>query len=504
MRGLGVVAIVLTLAAAPVRAQEPGVAAVGEPPIPTEAARRSHPVKAILETGLALGLNIAVYWWDVNFNSPDWDLHWDWPSWKKKLTFKAVRLDSNKFATNAGSHSEGGTIIYLIGRGNGLTVGGSTLLTLGEVVVWEYFGEFYEKPSINDMINNPLAGMAVGEPFYQLSQFFGHGARNGVNEILASIFSPMSAVNGWSDRQWEHRSPDTDRLGLPRDIWHRFDLYAGMANAHWSDDTERSETVLGLRTQINTVPGFGRPFPRSGFFGPARYTSIDAGLSLGEIGMTGALFGTHVALAGYHAQNLRLDDDAEIAGSTMLLTLVNTFEYSNRQRPNLGLDQIATFGIIGPGIDLSHRRGAFGAALRLEALPELAMVDSLPADAYRVRYGTEGIKSELAEHGYYYGYGLSLGARLGLRFHNVEGGGDARWERFGSIEGLDRFQERLTRDIHQSDGRSRALLWLSVQPLPGFADIAVSLEHTDRWGKLADIDVSRSERRASITLGFAL
>jgi hypothetical protein len=504
MRGLGVVAIVLILAAAPVRAQETGLAESGAPPIPAEAPRRSHPIKAVLEAALALGINIAWYWWDADFNSPDWDLRWDWPSWKKKLTFEAVRLDSNRLATNAGSHTEGGTIIYLIGRGNGLGVGGATLLSFGEVLIWEYIGEFYEKPSINDMVNNPLGGMAVGEPFYQLSQFFGHGSPNVVNESLAAIFSPMSAVNGFADRQWAHRAPDVDRLGLPRDIWHRFDLYAGLASAHWSDHTERAESVLGLRTEINTVPGFGRPYPRAGFFGAARLTSIDAGMALGREGMTGALFATHVALGGYHLQNLHRDDDDEIAGSSLLLTLTNTFDYSNRRRPNLNLDQIATFGVVGPTVELSHRHGPLGAQLRLEALPDLAMVTSLPAEAYRARYGTEGLKTELAEHDYYYGYGFTLGAQLAFQYRTFEAGGDVRWERFASIEGLDRFQEKLTRDIHQHDERSRALLWMSVRPIPGLAEIGVSVEHSDRSGELAGVEVSRSERRASLTLGFTL
>src|SRR5688572_27583292 len=153
----------------PPPATNPGISAAG-PPLDQrpaeESVRRSHPVRAVLETTLALGLNVAWYWWDADFNSPDWDLRWDWESWKKKaITFEAVRLDANRFSTNAGSHTEGGTLIYLIGRGSGLGVTNSTLLALGEIVVWEYVGEFYEKPSINDMLNNPLGGLAVGEPF---------------------------------------------------------------------------------------------------------------------------------------------------------------------------------------------------------------------------------------------------------------------------------------------------------------------------------------------------
>jgi hypothetical protein len=471
---------------------------------PTENVHRSHPVRAVLETTLAFGLNVAAYWWDSDFNSPDWDLHWDRESWKKKaITFEAVRLDANRFSTNAGSHTEGGTIVYLIGRGNGLGVGSSTLLSLGEVVVWEYIGEFYEKPSINDMVNNPLGGLAVGEPFYQLSEFFSRGADNGINQILAGIFSPLSPANGWADNQRPRRAGQMDRLGLPRDVWHRFDLYSGVTNARFSDRTQRVESELGLRTQINTVRGYGRPLSRSAFFGAAKVTRIDAAAAFGSDGNTGALFATRVGLAGYHAQNLHLDGD-EIAGSNLLLTLTNSFDYSNRRRPGLQLDQIASFGVVGPVLDLSHRRGPLEGALHLEALPELAMVTSLAADAYRTRSGTEGLKSELAQYGYYYAYGAALGGQLALRFHILETGVDLRWERFGSIEGLDRFQERLTRDFHQRDGRSRAMLWLSVRPLRSFADLGASLERTARSGTMADVRATSVERRGTLTLSFRL
>ena len=505
----GLAAIVLTLVSSRALAQTDDVDNSGlrEPGSfqlqPPETIRRSHPVRAVLETGLAFALNVAWYWWDADFNSPDWDLHWDWPSWKKKLTFEAVRLDSNRFSTNAGSHTEGGTLIYLIGRGNGLSVGSSTLLSFGEVVVWEYIGEFYEKPSINDMINNPLGGMAVGEPFHQLSEFFSRGADNGINQILAAVFSPLSPANGWVDKQRPRRAGQLDGLGLPRDVWHRFDFSSGVASARFSEGTQRTESWLGLRTRINTVPGYARPFPRAGFFGAGRITSIDAGIGLGEEGTTGALFATRVGLAGYHAQNLHLDGD-EVAGTSLLLSLTNTFDYSHRRRPGLPLDQIATFGVAGPVLDLVQRRGPLEGALHLEAMPELAMVTSMAADSYRARSGTEGLKSVLAEYGYYYAYGAGLGGQLALRFHVVEGGLDLRWERFGSIEGLDRFQERLNRDFHQVDGRSRSLIWLGVRPFGALGDIAVSLERSSRVGKMADVQVTSAEQRGTLTLTFGL
>jgi hypothetical protein len=168
------------------------------------------------------------------------------------------------------------------------------------------------------------------------------------------------------------------------------------------------------------------------------------------------------------------------------------------------MDQIATFGLAGPVVDLSQRHGPMEAALHLEAIPELATVTSLAAEDFRARFGTEGLKSTVARHGYYYAYGATLGAQLALRFHFVELGGDLRWERFGSIEGYDRFQEYLTRDFHQGDGRSREMAWLSLRPWRSFADLGLSLERVTRWGQMTDVRVTNLERRATVTLSFGL
>lgn len=506
-----VAAILLTVMAprglAQAPAADPDVRASGEPAVSREpeARPRRHPVRAVLGATLAFGLNLAWYWWDADFNQPDWDLQWDRESWRKKVvTFEALRLDGNRFSTNAGSHTQGGTIIYLIGRGNGLSAASSALLSFGEVVLWEYIGEFYEKPSINDMLTNPLGGLAVGEPFYQLSEFFARGADNGVNETLAAIFSPISHLNWWADGVRPRRAPDLDRLGLPRDVWHRFDLYAGLSSARWNDETERSESMLGLRTRLNTVRGYGRPERRAGFFGAGRLTSIDAGLSLSGEGMTGAVFATRVALGGYHAQNLRFDEGGDLVGHSLLVSLTNTFDYTGRRRPDLPFDQIATFAVAGPTVELAHRWGELEGAVRLEALPELSMVTSLAEERYRLRSGTEGLKLVMADHGYYYAYGVNLGGRLSVRYHAISAGLDGSWQRFESIEGLDRFQERLATDLHQTDGRARSLVWLNVRPVRGYADIGLSLERTSRFGRIADVTVSRVERRAMLTLGFAL
>jgi hypothetical protein len=476
------------------------------PPVPTvdlgARPRPSHPYLALAETAFALGFNVVWYNADSGFNAPDWELRWDRESWyRKAITFDAVRLDTNRFSTNAGSHTMGGTLIYLIGRGNGLGPGASTLLSLGEIIAWEYLAEYAEKPSLNDMFNNSLGGLAVGEPLFQLSEFFARGADNGVNRTLAAIFSPVSAANEWWDGRRTARGP-TDRLGLPRDVWHHFDLYAGLASARWTGQLERTETLLGVRTEINTLPGHGTPGTRAGFFGATRLTRLDAGLALTNQGMTGALFATRVGLGGHRWEELRRDEAGELRGSQVLAAALNSFEYTAREHPGLPFDQIASFGVVGPAVEVAHLRGPMRAHLRVEALPSLAMVTSLAGDRYKARSGTEGIKSVLAQRGYYYAYGVTLGSQLALRYRALQGGLEARLDHFESIDARDRYQERLTRDSHLTDGRLRSMAWLNLRSLAGYADLGVALERVRRYGEIEDVTAVSIEHRATLTLSL--
>jgi hypothetical protein len=209
-----------------------------------------------------------------------------------------------------------------------------------------------------------------------------------------------------------------------------------------------------------------------------------------------------VAMGGYHWQSLERDQEGELHGTSAMSGLFNSFEYTARDRPGTPFDQVASFGLFGPTLDLGHRRGPMQAQLRLEALPDLAMVTSLAGDRYKERSGTEGIKTVLAQRGYYYAYGLSLGSQLALRYRAVSGGVDLHWERFESIDLRDRYQERLSRNFHLSDGRTRTLVWIGLQPLGSYADIGVTLERSSRWGDIEDLTLTSVEHRASLALSL--
>jgi hypothetical protein len=500
--------VALGLAALPrAAAAEDGEALVSAA-LPAEAppdrpALARHPSLALLETGLAIGLNTAWYWWDSTSNARDWDLHWDWPSWRRKLNLELVRFDNNSYLTNTGSHTAAGTIVYLIGRGNGLGAPASVLLVVGQSVIWEFVVEFKEKPSLNDLFNNPLGGLAIGEPMFQLSEFFARGASNGVNETLAMLFSPVSSLNAWAGNQRRRPAAEVDGLGLPADVWHRFALYAGATSTRWTGNEDaRTETQIGLQTELNTLPGYGRPGRRSRFFGPGRLTSIDAALQLTNERTTGGLLATRVALAGYHGQTLRGAGPEAVRGSSLVLTLANSFEYANQSRPGLPVDQVASFGVLGGTAEYVRRHDRFAAELRLAAFPDVAMVTSMAGERYQQAFGGGGMKTVLAERGYYFAYGLSLLSRIALHYYGFALGLDSRWDRHESFEGLDRMQEQVTSDFHLADSLRRQTMWITLRPPHGHGQLALAFDHTTREGDIGALAAWTVERRAALTLGI--
>src|SRR5205807_1743091 len=98
--------------------------------------------------------------------------------------------------------------------------------------LWEYFGEFREEVSINDILVTPFAGVAIGETTMQIGSVFKRGKKTFANDFLAAFFAPIRALNDWADDADPKRSTDLDALGLPREVWHRFDVFAG-GGATW-------------------------------------------------------------------------------------------------------------------------------------------------------------------------------------------------------------------------------------------------------------------------------
>ena len=129
----------------------------------TTVARKKHPWLAGMEI---VGFNVGMVGYNLIFNK---DLTWSHISMNTighNITHKYWSWDHDSHEMNAFRHPIHGSLYYLIARANGMSVGESSLYTLGGTWMWEIFCEA-EEPSINDMVYTTVGGITIGEPLWR-------------------------------------------------------------------------------------------------------------------------------------------------------------------------------------------------------------------------------------------------------------------------------------------------------------------------------------------------
>jgi hypothetical protein len=123
---------------------------------------------------------------------------------------------------------------------------------------------------------------------------------------------------------------------------------------------------------------------------------------------------------------------------------------------------------------------------------------------WRDAHPDEVTKKILTTHGYYYGWGVSGRLELEVATPRVSAGGVVEYARYGSDEGLDRFQEDLTIDVEANDTILEWEAWLRVLPTRGRVFVEGRVTHQDRDGNVGEFESSQALRRYFVELGVAL
>jgi hypothetical protein len=472
--------------------------------------RPRHVGRALLETAGVLAGGLVWYWRDLDFNNRDWDLRWDRESWKRKLiTFDAVRFDQNLFQTNAVSHARAGLAYYQILRGNGFGAPASIAGTVAASAVWEYVIEFKELVSLNDLIVNTVAGFSIGEPFYQLGEFFSRSSPSLFSRGMAGLLSPIATMNDWVDGRPRPRQPG-DRFGFTRDAWHRFQLSSGLASRTFDRTVARDEISLGLGAELVMLPGYGRPGQLRTWTAPGAFSAVAAELELSGRGNAGGSFRTRTTLAGHHAQRYRRQPDGRVAGGGRFLGVGSGFEYEEIERPS-GHDYLAVMNVVGPVWEVAASSDGVRVRWLGEAYGDFALVKSLAMEGrmpvmtgsvYHPADSGGTIPGVLGARGYYYALGLTASTSLVLEYWGWDAGLQWRGSHFSSIAGLDRFQEEMRRELHLADRRAAVRTWLGLRPWPALPRIQAGLEWRWREGRAGDLRQEHLDRRLSAGLSY--
>ena len=124
---------------------------------------KKHPWLAGMEI---VGFNIALVGLNSVFYKDDAWSHVTMNTIKHNITHRYWWWDQDGIEINAFRHPVHGSLFYLIARANGMSIGESSLYTLGGTWMWEIFCEA-EEPSINDMVYTPFGGITIGETVWR-------------------------------------------------------------------------------------------------------------------------------------------------------------------------------------------------------------------------------------------------------------------------------------------------------------------------------------------------
>lgn len=467
--------------------------------VPAREPRRANYARAVIEELIFLGpFGLTLYWTNQDFNQRDWELKWDWESWKQKIiTFDAVRFDSNDYWTNAATHAASGVIYYWIPRSNGLSIAESFGVATLSSAAWEYLVEFKERPSLNDIIYTPFAGMPVGESLMQLGELFDRGSDGIGVRILAELFGAPRKLHDRLDGACATRATEFDALGLPADVHHAFLLHGGY-EARWvpgGADPLEGRALVGFSSEVVDLPHYGAIGHAAGFVTDRGFTRLAVEAALGDRRLERLVLDARASLFGWYHHEVTRDARGDLAGSTVFVGAASELEYTQRWIGTFE-DRLTTARMFGPAVDVMLHAGGLTVHASLDVSLDFGMVTSL-ATATWLRDVKVRTKAVVQDAGYYYAFGVTADPELTLAYGALDAGFSARFDAFSSIDGRDRVQDVIVDDAHLTD---RRLEWTVSAGLTPIAPLRFSASFTQRYREshVAAVSASHLERTAVV------
>lgn len=484
---------------------EPAFRAWPDPPPDEKFEIKRHAGRAVLMNLGVLAGGTVWYWANDDFNSQDWALRWDVPSWERKLfTTEVLKFDTNDMNTNAGNHLTAGAAYYLIGRANGLGLGASWALNIGADLIWEYAVEFREYPSVNDLIVTGLAGPTVGEPLLQIGRFFKHSLPTRKNRVLSVALAPIEWLTGLMDgRKWPE--PDaTDDRGLTIERGHIFQFSLGERAVTFNDAGWRRDTTLAADLEVMMQRGYGQAGRWAAWARTGAVSRVQLAFTYLEGTHLSTLFRTKTTVGGFYWQNIETPEDdpsgAVRSGYSLLVGAASGFEYDTRRLP-AETDRRGVVNVIGPQMDWSLYSGRLHFRWEVAAYGDFAMVDSYALGPDFVPNADPPLTTVLRARGYYYALGATGVTRARLDYRRLSFTGECRVNHFGSIDSMQRDRTALDDGlINLTDDRLNALATLIVRPWGGAVSVAAFGEWIGRRGTIDGGRAARSGHEAATGL----
>lgn len=463
--------------------------------------------RAAFENTSLLLFELFLYWYEPQSSVVDWQF----PDLQTKVTStEAVRFDNNLTRTNFMLHPTAGGMHYLLTRTNGFGVAPSFVAAAGSSAIYELLLEWREIVSLNDLIVTPFGGLSSGEFMHQFGNYLNsepEAVRTSVRGTLGSTVRDAArysgglprAVHDALDKPLAPASAGVDNLGLSRAWFHEFRVRVGQQS--YFDGEGRVGDLFALRSELQlfAMPGFLRPGDFERWYFEGNYGRFHLRIANGDAGHATELeFGAH--LMGYYAQELRSPTDGYAHEFALASELVYVDRKELSGREHYGLVRFPHpaarfwFGLGDARLELAVRASADFASIRSIAFPK-----------YAARFGETGAKSTLQLHGYAHHFGISAGASAELIVGDVAFGGSAEHGHYESIDVLDREQETVFRESHESERMTELEAHFRIEPqgsaVSAQFEAAEVLQDSYLDSALGNFQGASSVRRLSVELG---
>jgi hypothetical protein len=469
--------------------------------------------RALFEIGSVMMYSQVRYWLNYAKFIEDWQFHFSWKDQKRRFfTFETWSLDSNAFSLNW-THAFAGVLYYNFARTNHLSWPQSFLYSLGGSLWWEYVAEWREVISLNDNIMTSAGGYAAGEAWFQLGKYF--IGRNGFFNRLLSFIDPLMKLNHWLDKE------QGKNLSLgPKPGWHSFRFFLGQRNMPASSGVGlQTDFIAGFHTQIIHLPDYGKPGKTGRMVMDTLASDLDVDFAFLHGRIEEANFSTRVVGLGYFKQDI----NADFRGYAYYFGLGSAFTLFKKksvafydsssipvkqgfdlhlEEPRKFRDKLSVVHILGPAFDYTKFSPASRLRLVLDATLDFGLINSYALNKYSIGRDLTGVKTTLLYYGYYYGLGTTLSSGLTYKIHGLEFNGFLRYQAYGSVDGLDRFQNEVTDDFHLTDTRLTYRIGAALR-LPGTpVELYGSYEGIDRRGVIKDIRHGSLEKRYTLFMSY--
>jgi Domain of unknown function (DUF3943) len=485
---------------------------------PAAPALRPNYRRAVTEMGVMAVVATVRYWSLYHTWIEDWQYRLTFEDqFRRFLTTEAIRFDSNAFSVNF-THVTGGVLYYQYARTNRLSWSESLLAAFANSAVYEYVSEWREVISINDMLTTTFGGYAVGEPWFQLSDYF-HHRKSFLFKALA-FMNPVNELNHWLDR----KKPASKTYADPG--WTDLEITAGWWHSAETDRGAYDALRLGLEAQIIQSPGYGKPgtfkkILRDTSFSEFAIDGIIRSRQPGDADLKGGageeldFFARTVGLASYRQ---KIDETGRGYALSIGLGSAMTFErkrptvYDSRdvlatidplpETPTDFRDKLSVAHMLGPVVDWTRFGKGYKIRAVADAYLDFGMVNAFAFNAYSAVRPITGLKSTLGYYGYTYAYGTSVSGRVDVEWGGFSLRGLASGHIWNSWSGRDRLQADVTNDINALDTRTRLLVKAGWRPAHIPLKAFVSFESIGRWGRIGDVRASSRESRTSAGLSY--